>query len=489
MKRRLHRPLLVVAALAVLLTTATLRPLWAELGAVGTVELSFTAIAVLLAVVGGGTVCNLWVVSRATRLARRRGLAEREAREQANRLADLMNLAPCGYHSLDPEGVIQEINDTELDWLGYQRSEVIGKLRLVDVVTPAGRATFRAAFSTLMQSGSVREVEYDMLTKSGETFPVLVSATAARAPDGTFLSTRSIVFQIRERRRLERKLERAIQDAEERIRDLERQTLEAERATQMKITFMSRVSRELRDSVAIVKGFAELLEDEVSGAINTDQKQHLVRIRDAGNRLLRVVDDVLDLSRLEAGAVELRPHELRVRDILFEAAHRARGVAQQQDVTIEILAEDVGVLADPVRLRQMLYHLLTDLLYTATAGEQVVLEAVQTGDHCYIALCGGGQRIAGAPMRLGRAEATRAAAFGSFSSLHAVTHKIQESDLAISIARALVTLQGGDLWLENFGESHTRVCFTLPVARPRAVSVTAVSSQPHESNGCQARGA
>jgi PAS domain S-box-containing protein len=137
-----------------------------------------------------------------------RKLTEEALRRSADEIHDLYNHAPCGYHSLDPAGVYIRINDTELEWLGYAREDVIGKLKFLDVLAPRSVGTFEAEFSRLKAAGSMRDVEYEMIRKDGGILPVLVSATAITDAGGNYLMSRSMVYDMTQRRRVEERLRR-----------------------------------------------------------------------------------------------------------------------------------------------------------------------------------------------------------------------------------------------------------------------------------------
>lgn len=112
-------------------------------------------------------------------------------------LEDLYNNAPCGYHSTNRELTVVSINDTELRWLGYQRSEVVGKMRIVDLLTPDSASRFRQqAFPRLQATGEVRDLELDMVRKDGSKFPAAFEATVISGPNGDFVSDRTIVRDI-----------------------------------------------------------------------------------------------------------------------------------------------------------------------------------------------------------------------------------------------------------------------------------------------------
>ena len=120
--------------------------------------------------------------------------AQAELSQQAREYEDLYNNAPCGYHSLDKDGLIIRINDTELSWLGLAREEVVGKRRHFEFLTEKSQETFRREFPKMVAAGRVDEVEMELRTADGRVMPVLISATALRDAKGEFERTRSVVL-------------------------------------------------------------------------------------------------------------------------------------------------------------------------------------------------------------------------------------------------------------------------------------------------------
>jgi len=142
--------------------------------------------------------------------------AEKKLREFADEISDLYYHAPCGYHSLDPEGVFIRINEAELRWLGYSRDEILGK-KFTEVIAKEDVAAFEARFATLKERDWEHDLEFRMVRKDGTILPVLLSATAVRDSAGKFKMSRSTVFDISERLALEqmKRLEwRAAQEME-----------------------------------------------------------------------------------------------------------------------------------------------------------------------------------------------------------------------------------------------------------------------------------
>jgi PAS domain S-box-containing protein len=132
-----------------------------------------------------------------------RKLAERELIRRTEEVEDLYQNAPCGYHSLDADARIIRINDTELQWLGYGRAEVFGRLTAMDILTPESRILFENDFRQLKGGGVSRTLELDLLRKDGSTLPVLASSTALFNSNGTFIAARTVLANNTHRKQLE----------------------------------------------------------------------------------------------------------------------------------------------------------------------------------------------------------------------------------------------------------------------------------------------
>lgn len=116
-------------------------------------------------------------------------------KQYADQVSDLYNNAPCGYHSLDLDGVIVQINDTELQWLGLTREEVVGKIRLTDLLTPDSVKLFQENNPHLKENGGIRNLELEFVRKDGTNLSVLLCANAVN-DNGRFLMSRSIIIDI-----------------------------------------------------------------------------------------------------------------------------------------------------------------------------------------------------------------------------------------------------------------------------------------------------
>ena len=127
-------------------------------------------------------------------------------KKYADQLADLYHNAPCGYHSLDPDGVFVQINDTGLKWLGRTREEVVGKMRFADLLTSTSGKTFLESYPRFKERGWVRDLEFEIAREDGTSLFVLLNATAIKDAAGRFVMSRSMMFDISDRKRADRTL-------------------------------------------------------------------------------------------------------------------------------------------------------------------------------------------------------------------------------------------------------------------------------------------
>ena len=286
---------------------------------------------------------------------------EERVYERTAEVQDLYDNAPCGYHSLDQSGNISRINQTELNWLGYTREEVLGH-PLHDLVTDGSRKTFKETFPAFKQHGVLKDMELEMLRKDGSAFPALVSATAIYDKDGRYVTSRSTLFDDTDRKHAMEALRLA--------------NSEMKRAMRMKDEFLANMSHELRTPLNAILGLSESLLEQTPGPVNEKQLKYLGTINESGRHLLELINDILDLAKIESGQIKLDPGRVNINTVCETSLRMIKQLAQKKNQTVEVEVEkDIGhVWADERRLKQMMVNLLSNAVKFTPEGGQLGLK-------------------------------------------------------------------------------------------------------------------
>jgi PAS domain S-box-containing protein len=247
-----------------------------------------------------------------------------------------------------------------------------------------------------------------------------------------------------------------------------REALEA--ASRAKTEFLSRMSHELRTPLNAVLGFAQLLRVDQRAPPTHEQLERIEHIECAGAHLLALVDDVLDLSRVEAGrmAVTLEPVDLR--QVVAEALGMLEALAGQHGVRMcpDVVATAAWVAADRVRLRQVIVNLVSNAIKYNRRGGAVTLSIRSAGDRCELSVVDTGRGIA--PDQLHRL-------FEPFNRLGAEKSSIEGTGIGLVLSRRLAQLMRGSLHIDSQVGRGTAATLTLRAAEP-AVAAPCVPGAP-----------
>jgi len=209
----------------------------------------------------------------------------------------------------------------------------------------------------------------------------------------------------------------------------------ADGASQHKSEFLANMSHELRTPLNAIIGFSELLQEQLAPAINDRQRRYLGNIRDAGGHLLGLINDVLDLSRVEAGRIELRPETIVVEALLAPVLAATREAARAQNVSFEAAADaDRTVYVDAGRVRQILFNLLSNAVKFTPAGGRVTLT---------VTAAAGGLDVVVADTGLGIPLDKQERVFGTFERFHEGPSSARGTGLGLALTKRLVEIHQG----------------------------------------------
>jgi PAS domain S-box-containing protein len=385
-------------------------------------------------------------------------LTESEAQARAEALAerkfrDLIENAPDAILQVDAAGLIVIANRTAEKMFGYSREELMSNS--VDILIPeAGRARHPEHRKAFASAGKTRPMGQGLdlfaRRKDGTQFPVEISLSPVKSEHGVYVT--AVVRDITERKETEMRV-RTLQESY--MAELETRQKEAERLNQLKSEFMASISHELRTPLHTIIGFAELLEEDADGILNEKQKRFLHHIHKDSDHLLGLINDVLDLSRIEAGGLNLRTEPVSLQTVVSEAVNAIRPYAVSRSVTVdEGDGLPVTVMADPMRLRQILNNLLSNAVKFTAAEGQVSLDAAQDGGFVTVSVSDTGVGIA--PLECSRI-------FEKFYQVGVTPIGVREgTGLGLAICRQLVEMHGGKIGVESEIGKGSRFYFTLP---------------------------
>src|SRR5262245_17029161 len=241
--------------------------------------------------------------------------------------------------------VCSDLEDRILTWnrgaeviLGYRKDEVIGKH--LSVLLPLERVHELEEIRTKVQlSGALRDIEVRTKRKDGIIILLSLSVSPIRDANGQVVSFLRVAKDISEKKRFER-----------RLKELDR----------MKSDFVSNVSHELRTPLTAIKGSVDNMLDGLTGSINEKQVRYLARIKSNADRLSRLINDLLDLSRIESGGVEVRSTAFTLTALAEEVSEHLRSLAAEKLIRIEVPPRDpkLTVWADRDKVTQVLMNLI-----------------------------------------------------------------------------------------------------------------------------------
>lgn len=239
---------------------------------------------------------------------------------------------------------------------------------------------------------------------------------------------------------------------------LRKRFVDLEKAHRAKSIFMAGVSHELKTPLHAILGFAQVLLRQTHGPLQPRQSEYLQLIQKNGDHLLTLINDILDLSRIESGTVEITLQDVNITAVLDESARSLRPLADKKSLAIELRtgAEIPAVRADRGKLKQVVFNLLSNAIKFSPPGGQIQLlaELDEYGDEIRISVS---DRGPGVPPE------ERERIFEPFVRLQPADAP-DGTGLGLSIARRLVELHRGRIWVESATEGGSVFVFTLPVA-------------------------
>jgi signal transduction histidine kinase len=310
-----------------------------------------------------------------------------------------------------------------------------------------------------------------MLKADGSTFFGERSAALLRDPDGKpvgfVISTKDITSRRQaldqlaslndELRSLNLQLETRV---EERTKQLEEAVTVAKASNQAKSEFLASMSHELRTPLNAIIGFSQVLHEQYFGSLNEKQAEYVTDIIRSGKHLVLLINDILDLSKVEAGKMELEISEVKVADFLKNCLVMIKEKALAHNISLDLqIAGDLGGLeisADERRLKQVIFNLLSNSAKFTPDGGAIQIEAAKNGDELIISVSDTG---------IGMTAQEQKRLFEAFyQASGGIKDKTPGTGLGLAITKSIVEKHGGRIYMESAGLNlGSKFTFTLPI--------------------------
>ena len=372
--------------------------------------------------------------------------AERVLAETSERFRSLFDYNPHAVFSVDLEGRFDSVNPAAAMLSGRAVGDLLGR-RFADLLAPADLVPVLAHFRRALDRESVR-FETALQRPDGELVELAVSALPI-VVDDVVEGVYGVAEDITARNRLQRELDGTRRSAEQ--------------ANRAKSLFVANISHEIRTPLTSVIASAELLAET---PLQPDQRMLVGSLARNGERLRSLVDDLLDFSRIEAGALRLDRRPMDLRAVVEGSVDRVRAAADATRLSITVRIDEelpAALVGDPERVAQVLGNLLGNAVkFTHRGGMAVDVEvAERTAELVKVLVRVSDSGIGIAPEQQDRL-------FETFSQADpTITRQYGGTGLGLAICRQLLTLMGGVIWVQSAPGEGSTFSFVLPLGVPR----------------------
>lgn len=377
------------------------------------------------------------------------------------RFRNLLEAAPDGILEAEADGTIVLLNAAAEKMFGYAREELLGQL--VEVLVPAAlrkrhteqREQYDAHPSTRPMGIGL---ELSAVRKDGTQFPVEISLSPTRSIHGNRVI--AVVRDITQRKEAEARINAMNQqfamELAAKNEQLEIRNREVERANRLKGEFLASMTHELRTPLHTIIGFADLLAEELKGPLNADQQRFVGHIQRDSRHLLELINDILDVSKVEAGRLDLHREVFRAADAIRQTLAGLKPLANNKALTfIDHLDDQLTISADPLRFKQIIYNLVSNAIKFTPEGGLITVECSTTPEGGFVAVTDTG---------IGIPESEHEAIFDKFFQLSSTTRGVREgTGLGLAITKELIEMHGGRIWVESKPGQGSRFQFIVPL--------------------------
>jgi diguanylate cyclase (GGDEF)-like protein/PAS domain S-box-containing protein len=369
-------------------------------------------------------------------------------------------------------------NEAATGLLGYSRDELTGKT-LSSLINNSDSAAMNRIAA---RRSTIKDLEITLV--GADSRQIEASLSVCRLKDkaqqafGTIYALRSLGEELELRDSLERRtreLEELSHTLEsrvaERTEELEKANRELERTNQVKSRFISNTSHELRTPLNSILGFSDVLLEKTFGPLNENQERYLRNIHAAGRHLLELINNVLDIAKIDAGKYELIYETFHVRDLMQEVISIMQPLAEKKSISTEVqIDHDVdSITADRVKIKQVLYNLLSNAIkFTPSGGRAGVRIGYEDGhaDPSVLSLTPGDMlRFSVWDTGVGIGPGDTERIFDEFEQADTtLSREYEGAGLGLALSKKLVEIHGGSISVESSLGRGSTFSFMVPVS-------------------------
>lgn len=357
---------------------------------------------------------------------------------------ELYDNAPCGYFSTLPDGTFIKINNTFQTWLEYDAKQLLFVKKIQDLL-PIGDAIYYEThyYPLLQMQGFINEINFSLRASSGKLLPVLLNTTLVRDLQGRPALYRTTVFNITDRKKYELELLKAKKKAED--------------AARVKAEFLSTVSHEIRTPINAIVGIVHLMRNTT---LSPQQAEYLSVLELSTENLLKLINNILDFNKIEAGKVSLDEESVAIRDLVASILHGFEARAEANGLTIKYEIDEQipeHLFVDPLKLVQVLNNLISNALKFTEHGHVAVkiTQKKQVRDRVSI-----GFEVA--DTGIGIAPDKQKIIFEDFAQANSYINRTYGgTGLGLAISQRLLALYNSELKVESEQGKGSRFYFNL----------------------------
>jgi PAS domain S-box-containing protein len=396
--------------------------------------------------------------------------AEEALRESEERYRTLVENATDAIYMVDAHENILSVNQTTARFLGKRPEKLIGK-KVSDIFPPEIAARFTEEFRLTFRTGQ-SIMACDRLDAGWTELWVSTSLNPIRNSSGEVVAIMGVTRDITEQKRLERELQETNEQLDAQNEELQVQseelmaqqqelmesTQEAARANQLKSEFLANMSHELRTPLNAIIGFSQLLRDETPGKLNQEQKQCLDDVLESSQHLLNLINEVLDLSKIESGRAELKLENVDLKELITPLTRVMRPILGQkkQELEVEIEAGLPQIRVDKTKMGQVLRNLLANSSKFTPEGGKLWITAARADDWLHLSVIDNGAGIKKEDLER---------IFEPFCQLdYTPGNGKGGTGLGLAVVKEIVERHGGQIRVESEYGRGSRFTISLPLA-------------------------